>query len=132
MKIASTVARIVFGLAFTLAGGMGIYLNLFTPGPPPMAGLPDANTFNNVAYHTHYVLLVAIVQLVTGIMFLTNRYVALALMATAAVLANILTFHITMYPLGIFPGLILCVCWVLIALPLKATLLPILRYRSDT
>ena len=132
MKIASLVARILFGLAFTFAGGMGLYLDLFTPGPPPMPGFTTANAFQAVSYQSHYVAFVAAVQFLSGVLLLVNRYVALALMITAAILFNILVFHITMFPMGIFPGLILCVCWVLTALPLKSTLLPILQYRFDT
>jgi hypothetical protein len=123
MKIASTIARIVFGLVFTFAGAMSIYL-AFTAGPPPTPG--PLGDFSSVAYHTHFVLLPAFVQLVTGVFFLINRFVRLALITTAAVLANILMIHITMQPLGIFPGLVLCICWVLIALPLRTSLLPLL------
>ena len=37
MRVASIVARILFGLAFTAAGGIGLYI-AFTSGPPPMPG----------------------------------------------------------------------------------------------
>lgn len=130
MKITTIIARILFGLTFTFAGAMGIYLDVFTSGPSPVPGFTDANAFQSVGYHTHYILLPATVQLITGILLLINRYVPLALMATAAVLANILVFHITMFPAGIFPGLILTICWILVALQQKATLLPLLRSRS--
>lgn len=132
MRIVTTIARILFGLAFTFAGGLGIYFDLFTSGPPPMPGLTDASTFQSVAYHSHYILLPAAVQLITGMLLLINRYVPLALMASAAVLANILVFHITMFPAGIVPGLILTICWILVALQQKATLLPLLQARQAT
>ncbi len=130
MNVTYNVARILFGLAFTLAGAAGLYLDLFTPGPPPMAGFAEANAFQVVAYQSHYILFVAAVQLITGILLLIDRYVALALMATAAVLFNILAFHITMFPMGIFPGLILTACWIVIALRHKPALLPILSPRA--
>ena len=126
MKIASIIARILFGLAFTAAGGIGLYL-AFSSGPPPVPGFPLAEQFQSVAFRSHFTVFVNAVQLIVGILLLINRYVALALMAGAAVLANILAYHITMMPIGIFPGLILTVCWILVALPLKSTLLPLLR-----
>jgi putative oxidoreductase len=113
MNVVTIIARVLFGLAFTAAGAMGIYL-LFTSGAPPMPGL--AGDFQSVAYRSHFVLFVAAVQLITGVLLLINRFVPLALMASAAVLANILAYHITMMPLGIFPGLILTICWFLVAL----------------
>lgn len=132
MRIVTIVARILFGLAFTFAGGLGIYLDLFTSGPPPMPGLTDANAFQSVAYHSHFILLPAAAQLISGILLLINRYVSLALMLSAAVLANILVYHITMFPAGIIPGLILTICWILVALQQKATLLPLLQARQAT
>jgi hypothetical protein len=129
MKIASLVARILFGLAFAAAGGIGLYL-AFSSGPPPMPGFPLADQFQSIGFRSHFTVFVNVVQLIVGILLLSNRYVPLALMAGAAVLANILVYHITMMPIGIFPGLILTVCWILVALQYKPALLPLLRARS--
>jgi|SRR5579863_1823192 len=123
MRIAGIIARILFGLAFTAAGLSGFVI-FFTSGAPPLPGL--AGAFIDVSFKSHYVLFVDAVQLITGVLLLINRYVPLALMTTAALLFNILVYHITMQPLGIFPGLVLCICWVLIALPLREKLLPLL------
>jgi putative oxidoreductase len=65
-------------------------------------------------------------QLVTGVALLLNRYVPLALVVSAALLYNILAFHITMFPAGIVPGLILTVCWVVLALSMHERLAPLL------
>ena len=129
MQIASIVARILFGLAFAVAGGIGIYLGA-TSGAPPMPGYALATQFQSVAFQSHFVLFIQLVQLATGILLLVNRYVALALVTSAAVLANILVYHITMMPIGIFPGLVLTICWILVALQHKPALLPLLRARS--
>jgi putative oxidoreductase len=127
MRIVSIVARVLFGLAFTAAGLSGFVI-FFTSGPPAMPGL--AGEFQAAIFRSHFVLFVDAVQAVTGVLLLVNRFVPLALVTTAAVLANILAFHIAMMPLGIFPGLILTVCWVLVALPLRANLAPLLAART--
>lgn len=126
MKIASLVARVLFGLAFVAAGAIGLYL-AFTSGPPSVPGYPLAEEFQSIAFRSHFTVFVNLVQLIVGILLLVKRYVPLALMAGAAVLANILVYHITMMPIGIFPGLILTVCWILVALEYKPVLLPLLR-----
>lgn len=117
MNVASLIARILFGLAFTVAGAMQLWL-AFSSGPPAMPGL--AGTFQTALYQSHFVFLVCAAQLFTGICLLVNRFVPLALVVGAALLANILMFHITMMPMGIFPGLILTVCWVLVAMRHRA------------
>jgi hypothetical protein len=66
------------------------------------------------------------IQLVTGVALLLNRYVPLALVVSAAFLYNILAFHITMFPAGIVPSLILTVCWVVLALSIRERLAPLL------
>ncbi len=127
MSIVSIVARALLGLAFTAAGVIGFVI-FFTSGPPAMPGL--AGEFQSVFFRSHWVLLVDAVQLVTGVLLLVNRFVPLALVMIAAVLANILAFHITMMPLGIFPGLILTVFWFLAALPLRSHFAPLLSSRA--
>ncbi len=123
MKIAALVSRILLGLAFTIAGTFGFVLT-FGAGPPAMPGL--AGQFQNVIFQSHFVLFTDSVQLLSGLALLANRYVPLALVTSAAILFNILAFHLTMMPMGIFPGLILTVCWFLIALPLRDRLAPLL------
>jgi putative oxidoreductase len=122
MKIAVIVARILLGLTFTVAGLSGFVLS-FGAGPPPMPGL--AGQFQNVIFHSHYVLFIDGVQLITGLALLLNRYVALALLTSAAILFNILAFHLAMMPAGIVPGLVLTGCWFLIALQLRDRLKPL-------
>ncbi len=126
MRIATLVSRILLGLAFTVAGLSG-YILTFTSGPPAVPGL--AGQFQNVIFQSHFVLFTDGFQLVSGLALLFNRYVPLALTISAAVLANILAFHLTMMPLGIVPGLLLTVCWVLIALSQRARLEPLLAQR---
>lgn len=122
MKITALIARILLGLAFAVAGLSGFILS-FGAGPPPMPGL--AGQFQDVIFHSHYVLFIDGVQLLTGIALLLNRYVALALVTSAAILFNILAFHLAMMPAGIVPGLVLTGCWIVIALQLRDRLTPL-------
>jgi putative oxidoreductase len=128
MNIVSIVARVLLGLAFTAAGLSG-FIILFTAGPPAMPGL--AGEFQSVFFRSHWMLFVGAIQATTGLLFLINRFVPLALVTTAAVLANILVFHLTMAPLGIFPGLLLAICWLLIAWPLRSYLAPLLTAHTS-
>jgi hypothetical protein len=92
-----------------------------------MPGL--AGQFQNVIFHSHFVLFIDGIQLISGLALLANRFVPLALVVCAAILYNILAFHLTMMPMGIFPGLVLTVCWFLIAVPLREHFAPLLvRY----
>jgi hypothetical protein len=123
MKIAALVSRILIGLAFTVAGAFGWVLT-FGSGPPPMPGL--AGEFQRIIFESHFVLFIDSIQLVTGIALLLNRYVPLALVVSAALLYTILAFHITMFPAGIVPGLILTVCWVVLASSMRERMAPLL------
>lgn len=120
MKIVVAIARILLGLMFFVLGLNG-FLN-FIPAPP-IAG--PAGTFVNVLAQTHYDWMVSGVQLIAGLLLLTNQYVPLALVALAAVLVNVLTFHITMMRDGLPLALVATVLWFVVALPLRAQFAPL-------
>src|ERR1700681_4081615 len=96
MKIAVVVARILLGLIFFVLGLNGFLQ--FIPAPPP-TGL--AGKFFGVMLASHSLVVGFGVQVIAGAMLLLNRFVPLALVLLAAVLANILAFHITMLPSGL-------------------------------
>ena len=109
MQIAITVARYALGLFFTVFGLNGFVHFLAMPPNPPLAmqfiGILDA---------THYMILVFALQLVAGLIFLSGRYLPLALTLIGPVLVNILMFHILMDLQGIVPGLLATVCWFIV------------------
>lgn len=124
MKIAVLIARILLGLLFVFSGSFA-----FIPfTPPPQPGL--AGQFQDVFFASHWVKFVEVVQLVVGILLLANRYVPLALVALAAVLANILFFHLSMQPQGIVPGLIATALWFLVAWWHRASFAPLLAAKA--
>jgi hypothetical protein len=63
---------------------------------------------------SHYVFLVSAVQLISGALLLINRYVPLALVLSAAEIANILAYHIFMDPSEIFMALVVAILWIII------------------
>jgi hypothetical protein len=68
-------------------------------------------------------------MVVSGLLFLANRYVALALVLLAPVLYNILIFHIVMNPSGIGMGLFATLLWLLVAWYHRAAFSGILQKR---
>jgi len=110
----NTIARILLGLIFLVLGLNGFFFFMPTP---PMEGL--ASIFFTTMINSHFGILVFGVQVIAAIMLLIDRYVPLALVALAAVLANILTFHITMLPAGLPLPLFTTLCWFLTAWPLR-------------
>jgi putative oxidoreductase len=110
MKIVVIIARILLGLTFFVFGLNG-FLH-FIPAPPP-SGM--AANFVGVLVASNYYVVVFGVQVIAGAMLLLGKYVPLALVLVAGLLVNILTFHITMQPAGLPPGLIATVLWFIVA-----------------
>jgi putative oxidoreductase len=107
MKILTIIVRTILGLAFVVFG-LNFFLN-FIPQPPPPPGLAGDYVKVFVASHYHYS--VGAMQLLSGLMLLVGRFVALGLTILGAILYNILVFHITMAPEGMGPGIIATILW---------------------
>jgi hypothetical protein len=82
---------------FTLFGSNG-FLHFLQQPPPPSA---FALQFFTAISGSHYAVLIFAVQLLAGILLLLDCFASLAPVMLAAVLANILDFHLTMDPGGI-------------------------------
>jgi putative oxidoreductase len=111
MKIVVLIARLLLGLMFTVFGLNGFLQ--FIPAPPSIPG--DAGVFFSVLMKSHYVYLTAGVQVIAGVLLLANQYVPLALTLLAAMLANILMFHITMMPKGLPFAIVATVLWFIVS-----------------
>jgi hypothetical protein len=123
MKIAATIARYLLGLMFTVFG-LNMFFSFF-PAQPPLPGY--AGQFSTVMLATHYMYAVGSVMVVSGLLFLASRYVALALVLLAPVLYNILIFHIVMNPSGIGMGAFCTLLWLLLAWQHRAAFSGILQ-----
>ena len=112
MKIASIIARYLLGLMFTVFGLNGFLQ--FIHQPPPAN--PLAMQFLVSVSASHFAAFFFAVQVLGGLLLLSGFFVPLALTLLAAVLYNILAFHLTLAPASIPPALVACVLWVLVFL----------------
>jgi putative oxidoreductase len=127
MKIASVVARYALGLMFTVFGLNGLFP--FLPQPPMVN--PLAVQFFTAITASHFAWFVFAVEVLGGVLLLSGYFVPLALTLLAAVLYNILTFHITLEA-GIAPGLIACVLWLLVFASYRQSFAGIFSAKPDT
>ena len=109
MKVAALIARNLLGLMFVIFGLNG-FLH-FIHQPPP-SGL--ALQFGTALYAAHYWEPVFALQLLGGLILLSNRYVPIGLVLLGPVIVNILLYHILMDPKGIPPGLVALLLWLVV------------------
>lgn len=109
MRIAALIARNLLGLMFVIFGLNG-FLHFLKQ--PPSTGL--ALQFQTALGMAHYFEPVFALQLVGGLILLSNRYVPIGLVLLGPVIANILLFHILMEPKGIPPGLVAFLLWLVV------------------
>jgi len=121
MKAPVTGARILLGLVFFAAGLSGFVLISHPPAQPP--GL--AGQFQDVFFRSYWVLFVDGVEFIAGVLLLSNRYVPLALTLLAAVIANIIVFHVTMAPMGLPVAAIVAALWVIVAARYRSSFAPL-------
>jgi hypothetical protein len=126
MKIAVTIARVLLGLLFTVFGANG-FLH-FLP-MQPMPGL--AGQFTGALFVSHYLVVVFLVQLVGGLLLLSNRFVPLALILLGPVIVNILCFHAFMAPQGIGMGLFAAVLWFVVFARVRSAFAGIFQQRVE-
>src|SRR5918999_909002 len=110
MKIATLIARLLLGLIF-LVFGLNGFLNFLSMGPMP-TGL--AGQFIGALAQSHYLLVVAGLQLVGGVLLLVNRFVPLALVLLGPVIVNILLYHLFLNPTGIAMALLVTILWFIV------------------
>jgi putative oxidoreductase len=113
MNIVTLVTRVILGAGLAFAGLSGYFFS-----PPPEPGL--AGQFDAVFFASHYVLYVAAVQILIGVLLLLNRFVPVALIMLAAFVYNSFAFHVTMAQSSLWAPFLL----VVLALPTA------LRYRA--
>lgn len=106
MKIASTISRYLLGVIF-LTFGLNGFLH-FIPMPPP-AGI--AGQFFGALFVSRLYVVIFALQVVPAVLLLVNRYVPLALTVLAAIIFNILSFHIFMAPAGLPLAIFVTVLW---------------------
>jgi uncharacterized membrane protein YphA (DoxX/SURF4 family) len=128
VKIASTVARYLLGLIFTVLGLNG-FLH-FIPQPPPAN--PLAIQFLVAVSASHFAAFFFAVQVLGGLLLISGFFVPLALTLLAAELYNIVAFHITLAPSTAAPAVVACVLWVLVFLPYRESFKGIFSLKPAT
>jgi putative oxidoreductase len=110
MKIATIIARVLLGLAF-VAFGVFPFLT-FLPQPPLPPGL--AGDYVKVFGASHYAQVIGAMQLLSGLMLLSGKFVPLGLTILGGILFNIWAFHLLMAPASILPGAIATLLWAIV------------------
>jgi uncharacterized membrane protein YphA (DoxX/SURF4 family) len=120
MKIVVLIARLLVGVLFLVFGANG-FLN-FIP-TPPMEGV--AGAFIVALVNSHYIYLVAGVQVIAGVLLLSNQFVPLAVAMLAPMMANILAYHLTMQIMGLPMAAITTLLWAILAWQYRAYFAPL-------
>lgn len=97
MKTASTLARVLLGILFTVVG-LNEFLS-FMP-MPPVKGVGE-QFLTAMTEQTHYIYVVATFEVAGGLLLLAGRYVAPGLTLIGPVVVNILAFHLFMERSGL-------------------------------
>jgi uncharacterized membrane protein YphA (DoxX/SURF4 family) len=104
MRYVTLIARILFGLAFTVFGLNGVLMSVFGKAfmPPPKEMPEAAASFFQALTNTKFMLpLIGGVQLVSGLMILTGVMTPLGLALLAPIVVNIVLYHHYVDPSGL-------------------------------
>src|SRR6476646_1863462 len=115
MKTTTVIARLLLGLIFLIFGLNGFLHFIPAPPPPGIAG-----QFVGALFVSHYLVPIFLLQIVSGLLLLLNRYVPLALTLLAPIIVNILLIHILMLPSGLPLALVVTVLWVVVFLSVRS------------
>jgi putative oxidoreductase len=110
MRIVALVARLLLGLVFFVFGLNGFLNFIHAPLPTGLAG-----QYLNALIQSHYIFVVAAVQVIGGALLLVNRYVPLALTILGPMLVNILSYHVFLNLTGLPLALVVILLWAILA-----------------
>jgi putative oxidoreductase len=96
MKYAIIIARVLLGLVFVVFGS-NAFLHFIKM--PPMQG--QAGAFIGALITSGYIYLIAILQVVGGLLLLIGRFIPLGLTLLGPVIVNIMLYHIFLDPSGL-------------------------------
>ena len=115
MKITIVIARFFLGLIFLVFGLNGFLHFIQSALPSGTAG-----QFVGALLVSNYLVVVFLLQLISAILLLINRYVPLALTLLAPIIVNILLFHLLMAPSGLPLAIVVTVLWVVVFLSVRS------------
>ena len=102
MKKVTAIISVLLGIILITFG-----LNKFLNFMPAMELAPPGMEFMGALVKTGYVMvIVAIIEIITGILIATNKYRALALVVLFPILLNALLFHLFLDPVNALPAVL--------------------------
>ena len=127
MKKLVLISRVLLGLMF-LVFGLNGFLN-FIPAPPP-TGI--AGQFIGAMFVSHYLAAVFVLEIIAGVLLLSNRFVLAALTILGPLLVNIVLFHAFMAPAGYAPAVIAIALWTILFVRERAAFIPLLAAKGTS
>lgn len=109
MRIVVLIARLLLGLIFVVFGLNAFLQFLNMPMPTGLAG-----QFMGALFLSHYLWVVAALQVIGGALLLVGRFLPLALVLLGPVIVNILLYHLLLNPTGIGLALVVTVLWFIV------------------
>lgn len=110
MKIVTLIARLLLGLVFFVFGLNG-FLNFLSMGPMP-TGL--AGQFIGALFVSHYLWVIAALQIAGGALLLVNRFVPLGLTLLGPIIVNIICYHVFLTAMGWPLALVVTILWFIV------------------
>ncbi|HBB87696.1 MAG TPA: hypothetical protein DC047_08790 [Blastocatellia bacterium] len=110
MKILTLIARLLLGLVF-LVFGLNGFLNFLSMGPMP-TGL--AGQFFAALFLSHYIWVIAALQIAGGVLLLVNRFVPLGLVLLGPIVVNIICYHVFLNAMGWPLALVVTILWFIV------------------
>jgi len=126
MKILANISRFLLALIFTIFGLNGFLHFIRMPPPGGVAG-----QFFGALFISNYLVPVFALQLISGVLLLVNRFVPLALTILAAIIVNILLFHVLMNPAGLGLALLVAILWGVVFASVRSAFAGIFQERVD-
>jgi putative oxidoreductase len=125
MRIVTTIARLLLGALMVFAGANHVFN--FLPKPPMPPGV--AGQFLGAMIATGYMDIVGVIELVTGLLLLINRFVPLALAVLGPIIVNIFIVNLLMAPKALPIAILVIILWILAAYRARTAFLPLLKQR---
>src|SRR5207302_4941262 len=124
MKIIAIIARFLLGFIF-LVFALNGFLH-FIPASLPSG---TAGQFVGALFVSNYLVVVFLLQLISAVLLVINRFVPLALVLLAPIIVNILLFHLLMAPSGLALALVVTVLWIVVFLSVRSAFEGLLQQR---
>src|SRR5947208_13666085 len=115
MKTTTVITRFLLGLIF-LVFGLNGFLH-FIPATPPTG---TAGQFVGALFVSHYLVPIFLLQIISAVLLLLNRYVPLALTLLAPIIVNIFLIPLFMLPSGLPLALVVTVLWFIVFLSVRS------------